>query len=88
MKSWIAEIVEEELLSQQYLHETDQDFTDRVCLICIDEIERNKGFAPNGFGEDVVSEIELEVQEIFKIKTYGYFNLQDYRKQQLKKRVV
>ncbi|AGH95033.1 hypothetical protein [Pseudobdellovibrio exovorus] len=87
MKSWIADIVEEELLSQQYLHETDQEFIDRVCFICIDEIEHNKGFAPNGFGQDVVAEIELEVLEIFKVKTYGHYNLQEYRKNQLKKRV-
>ena len=87
MKSWIAELVDEELLSQQHLNESNNEFIERVCMLCLDEIETNKGYAPTGFGEDVVEEIELEVTEIFKMKTYGYFNLQEYRKSQLRKRV-
>lgn len=86
MKSWIAELIEEEILSNQHLHETNAEFIERICGMCLDEIESNKGFAPTGFGDDVVEEIEQEVTEIFKMKTYGHFNLQAYRKSQLKKR--
>lgn len=88
MKSWIADLVEEELMSQLYINETNQEFIERVCSLCLDEIESRKGYAPYGFGVEVVDEIELAVTEIFKIKTYGHYNLQAYRKYLLKKRVV
>jgi len=80
MKSWIADLVDEELLSQQHLTETNQEFIERVCALCLDEIESNKGYAPTGFGLDVIEEIELEVTEVFRMKTYGHLSLQDYRK--------
>ena len=87
MKSCIAELIDEEILSHLYQHETNEQFIERICRLCIDEIQNNKGFAPNGFGADVVDEIEMEVTEVFRVKTYGYFNIQDYRQQQLKKRI-
>lgn len=87
MKTNIAELIDEELLSDLYLNETNEQFIARICDLCLDEIEQNKGFAPSGFGKDVVEEIELEVTEIFRMKTYGYYNLLDYRKSQLKKRI-
>lgn len=88
MKSWIADIVEEELLSQMYIHETNADFIERVCGICITEIESAKGYSPAGYGADVMSEVEHQVTEVFRVKTYGYFNLQTYRTSQLKKRIA
>lgn len=86
MKSWIAELVEEEILSNLYMHETNTEFIERICSICLDEIESNKGYAPTGFGDDVIEEIEQEVTEILKIKTYGHYNLQAYRKNHMNKR--
>ena len=87
MKSWIADLVDEELLSHQFLNESNQDFIERICSLCLDEIENNKGYAPNGFGDDVIEEIEQEVTEVYKIKTYGFYSLKEYRKHHLKKRV-
>lgn len=87
MKTWIADIVDEELFSQLYLHESNDEFVERVCGICITEIEGAKGYSPAGFGAEVLSEIERQVVEVFKIKTYGYYNLQDYRKSQLRMRI-
>jgi hypothetical protein len=87
MKSCIAELIDEEILSHLHRHETNEQFIERICLLCIDEIQSNKGFAPKGFGADVVDEIELEVTEVFRMKTYGYFNLQDYRQKHLRKRI-
>lgn len=87
MKSWIADIVEEELLSQMYSRETNTEFIERVCGICITEIENAKGYSPAGFGADVLSEVEHQVTEVFRVKTYGHYNLQAYRTSQLKKRV-
>lgn len=87
MKSWIAEIVDEELLSDLYMHETSKEFIERVCSICLDEIESKKGYSPKGFGYDVIEEIELEVIEVFRVKTYGFYNLQEFRQKNLKKRI-
>ncbi len=87
MKSWIAEIIDEELLSHLYLHETNAEFIERICSLCLDEIESRKGFSPKGFGDDVIAEIEDQVVEIFRVKTYGHYNLQSFRKTNLKKRV-
>lgn len=87
MKTWIADIVDEELFSQLYLHETNGEFIERVCGICLSEIENAKGYSPAGYGADVMSEIEHQVTEVFRIKIYGHFNLQAYRKSQIIKRV-
>ena len=87
MKTWIADIVDEELCSQLYLHESNNDFIERVCGICLSEIENAKGYSPAGYGADVMSEIERQVTEVFRVKTYGHYNLQAYRKSQLKLRV-
>ncbi len=87
MKSWIAEIVDEELLSDLYMHETGKEFIERVCTICLDKIETQKGYTPNGYGYDVIEEIEQQVIEVFRVKTYGYYNLRDFRQKHLKKRI-
>lgn len=87
MKSCIAELIDEEILSHLHQHETNAQFIERICQLCLDEIESSKGFSPRGFGADVIDEIELEVTEVFRMKTYGYFNLQDYRQKHLKKRI-
>lgn len=88
MKTWIADIVDEELYSQLYFHESNDEFIDRVCEICITEIENAKGYSPAGYGAEVLEEIERQIVEVFKIKTYGYYSLQDYRKNLLIKRVT
>lgn len=87
MKSWIAELVDEELMSQMYLHETNNEFIARVCTLCLDEIESRRGYAPAGYGADVIEEIENQVTEVFRVKIYGFYNLQEYRKHQLKKQM-
>ena len=83
----IATIMDEELLPHSLVDETNFEFIQRVCALCLDEIELSKGFSPMGFGEDVVNEIELAVTEVFKMKTYGFYNLSAYRNAQLKRRV-
>lgn len=87
MKTLIAAIIDEELLQQCLADETNFEFIQRVCGLCLDELELGKGFSPLGFGEDVVNEIELAVTEVFKMKTYGFYNLSAFRNAQLKKRV-
>ncbi len=86
-KSYIAELIDEEISSHLHFHETNEEFIDRICQLYLDELENLKGFSPKGYGLDVIQEIELEVTEVFRMKTYGYYNLQDYRQKQLKKRI-
>lgn len=87
MKSCIAELIDEEILSHLHQHETNDEFIERICGLCLDEIYSNKGFAPKGYGADVIEEIELQVTEVFRMKTYGYYNIQEYRQIHLKKRI-
>jgi hypothetical protein len=87
MKTWIADLVDEELLSQMYLHETNSEFIARICTLFLDEIDTRKGYSPAGYGEDVFEEIENQVTEVFRIKIYGFYNLQEYRKHHLKKQL-
>ena len=87
MKTWIANLIDEELISQTINDETNQEFIERVCALCLDEIELQKGYAPQGFGESVIEEIEAEVTEVFRMKTYGFYSLAVYRQFHLKKRM-
>ena len=87
MKTWIADLIDEELLQKQFLNETNEEFIQRICSLCLDEIEDRKGFAPMGFGESVLDEIQQEVADVLKIKTYGYYNISAYRRSFLKKRL-
>ncbi len=87
MKTLIAHLIEEELLLSHIIDESNSEFIEKICAMCLDELELNKGYSPLGFGEDVVNEIELAVTEVFKMKTYGFYNLSAYRKEHLKKRV-
>lgn len=88
IKSCVVELIDEEILSPLYPNETNEEFIERICELCLDEIEAKKGFAPMGFGTDVVGEIELEATEVFRAKTYGHYNLAAYRQHHLKKRLA
>jgi hypothetical protein len=88
MKTLISTIIDEELLPVHINSETNFEFIQRICTLCLDEIESQKGYSPQGFGDDVINEIELAVTEVFKMKTYGFYNLSSYRKEKLKKRIA
>jgi len=85
MKTWIADIIDEELLPQRKTNESNAEFIQRICSICLIELENEKRFSPMGFGESVIDEIEEEVKEVFRIKTYGHYNIESYRLSLLKK---
>lgn len=87
MKSLIVEIIEEELLPPNIVRESNSEFIQRVCALCLGELEVARAFSPLGFGEDVANEIELAVTEVFRMKTYGFYDVNDYRQAQLKKRI-
>lgn len=80
MKSMIANLIDEEILNSHFLLESDADFMKRICNHIFQEISHLKTMAPSEHSQEVFEEIEDQVLEVFKIKTYGYLNLQHYRK--------
>lgn len=79
MKKMIAQIVEEEIKATYPLSETTQQFIERVSKMVMEEIHLLKMYAPMGLDLAVLEEIQLEVLEVFRLKTYGYLSLQQYR---------
>lgn len=87
MKTMIANLIDEELAPALLRNESNAEFIQRICSLCLDELELRKAYSPIGFGADVVNEIEMAVTEVFKMKTYGFYNLSEYRSLKLKERI-
>lgn len=85
--TWIAEIVEEELTCLDFLNETHEDFVIRVCAQVLHELERYSRFAPHGLGEHVLEELEYAIDEMVRMRTYGFYNLAEYRQFIFRKRM-
>lgn len=80
MKSMIANLIDEEIFNSHYLSESDADFIKRICNQISEEITYLKKFSPTEYNDEILEEIEDQVLEVFKTKTYGHLNLQHYRK--------
>lgn len=87
MKTWLIDLIEEELTCLDFKNETHDDFIIRICAQVLEELERDKRYAPHGLGEHVIEEIEHAVDEYVKIKTYGFYNLAEYRQHVFRKRM-
>lgn len=80
MKTELAKIIEAELNSPQFLNETNNEFVERVCLIYMNTMQRQKGYITPCLLNDVFEEIKFEAIEVFRIKTYGHYSLASYRR--------
>ena len=80
MKSTIATLIDEEILNSHFLLESDAEFMQRICNHIFQEMSYLRKLAPSAHSQEIFEEIEDQVLEVFKIKTYGYLNLQHYRK--------
>ena len=80
MKSMIAHIIDEEIFNSQYIAESGSEFIERICAHIYSEVKYLKKFTPTEFNDDILKEIESQVKEVFKIKTYGYSSLYHCRK--------
>lgn len=80
MKTEIAKIIEAELNSHLFPNESNSDFIQRVCRIYMTTVHLQKGYTTQALLKDVMEEIEFEAMEIFRIKTYGHYNLASYRR--------
>ena len=80
MKSMIANLIDEEIFNSNYITESDADFMQRICNHIFEEMSYLQKLAPSEHNQEILEEIEDQVLEVYKIKTYGYLNLQHYRK--------
>jgi hypothetical protein len=80
MKSMIANLIDEEIFNSHFLSESDADFMKRICNQIFEEISYLKKFSPTEYNDEILEEIEDQVLEVYKTKTYGHLNLQHYRK--------
>ncbi len=79
MKLMIQQIIEEEIKSTHNLSETADQFIERVTQLFVDEFHHLKKYAPLGLYADVIEEVQQEVLNLYRIKTYGHYSLQSYR---------
>ncbi len=76
----IAHLIDEEIFNSHYILESDTEFLKRISQQISKELAYLKKLAPSEFNQEIVDELEDQILEVYKIKTYGYLNLQDYRK--------
>ena len=79
MKKMILQIIEEEIKSTHNLSETADQFVERVTQLFVDEFQHLKMYAPLGLDVEVIEEVQQEVLDLYRIKTYGHYSLQAYR---------
>lgn len=75
---------------EQHLHDPDceiespKELIQKIVATYLVFLSRS-GNIPNGLLEDVIADLEAEVLEMYRKKTYGHFNLMEYRKSLKKK---
>ncbi|MBX2988928.1 MAG: DNA-dependent DNA polymerase [Bdellovibrionaceae bacterium] len=77
-KDRLLEIFHQMLRRPDAGDETAQQLIQRVALAYALEIGE-MGIIPDQFRNDVMVDLEAEVLEMYRKKTYGFFSLQEYR---------
>lgn len=80
MKTELIQIIESELNSNLFPNESNGEFIQRIVHIYLTLVRHQKGYTTLCLLKDVVEEIEFEAMEIFRVKTYGHFNIASYRR--------
>lgn len=87
MNSFISNLIDEELYSTHFLFETTQDFIERLTCVVMQEFKIYRTYINTteqiNLAEELRLEISLEVLRLIRIKTYGYYDLQSFRRQNL-----
>lgn len=81
----ILQIIEEEIKATHNLSETADQFVERVTQLFVEEFQHLKMYAPLGLDVEVIEEVQQEVLDLYRIKTYGHYSLQSYRLSMLQK---
>lgn len=80
MRHLISQLMDEEFLNSLYKAETGSEFIQRIHDQLMDEMKHLQSYAPMAFTSEIKEEIIKEVTDIYRVKTYGFYNLQDYKK--------
>lgn len=75
----LIKILETQLKETSNIREKTQDFIRKVVQIYTIQLMQS-GNIPLEFMDDVVSDIESEVVEMYRKKTYGFLTLEEYRR--------
>lgn len=75
----LVKIIETQLQQTKNLKEKASDFIPKVVYLYTLRLMKN-GNIPIGFMEDVLKDLEEEVIEIYRKKTYGFLTLEEYRR--------
>lgn len=89
MNSFISNLIDEELYSTHFLFETTQDFIERITVVVMQEFKIHHTYVNCtehvNLAEELRLEISLDVLRLLRIKTYGYYDLQSFRRNVLVK---
>ena len=80
MKLLIAQIIEEEIQNSLYAMESSAEFIARVHHQLMEEFNHLQNYAPLEISGEIKEEIITAVTEVFRAKTYGYYDLQSYKR--------
>lgn len=75
----LIKLIETQLCETSNMKEKVPDFVNKIVHIYTLQLMK-VGNIPLDFMEDVITDIESEVIEIFRKKTYGFLTLEDYRR--------
>ncbi len=85
MNDSLIKIVETQLKETANMRESTPDFVRRVVHLYTLQL-MHSGNIPLNFVEDVVTDIEAEVIEIYRKKTYGFLTLEEYRRHKFRQK--
>jgi hypothetical protein len=75
----LLKIVETQLQETKNMREKSADFVNRIVMIYALQLMK-QGNIPMDYMEEVLEDLEAEVIEIYRKKTYGFLTLEEYRR--------
>ena len=85
MKLLISSIIDEEIQNSLFAMENAAEFIQRVHLQLMEEFNHLQNYAPLEISGEIKEEIISAVTEVYRAKTYGYYDLQSYKRSVYKK---
>ncbi len=80
MKLLIAQIIEEEIQNSLFPAETAVEFIERVHRQLMEEFNHLQNYAPLEISGEIKEEIISAVTEVYRMKTYGFYDLPSYKR--------
>ncbi|MBO9665403.1 MAG: DNA-dependent DNA polymerase [Bdellovibrio sp.] len=81
----LLKIVETQLQETKNMREKSADFVNRVVMIYALQLMK-QGNIPMDYMEEVLEDLEAEVIEIYRKKTYGFLTLEEYRRHKFRQK--